>query len=60
MTTFKDIMVIIAILVGIIGIGFGFYLAWEPLGYIMSGMLIIAFAYYADSPFTDQKGGDNK
>lgn len=51
----RNILIILLTLVGIALIGYGAYLAWEPLGFILTGLLITGFALTLDQPF--KKGG---
>ncbi|MEX2956508.1 hypothetical protein AB4M78_08740 [Staphylococcus pasteuri] len=51
----KNIIVLLLTLVGIVLISYGFYLAWEPLGFIICGLLFTGFALTIDQPF--QRGG---
>ncbi|WP_157947899.1 hypothetical protein [Staphylococcus devriesei] len=53
----KNILIIILTLVGILLIGYGAYLAWQPLGYIIAGLLVTGFALSLDQPF--KRGGGN-
>ena len=53
----KNILIIILTLVGILLIGYGAYLAWQPLGYIIAGLLVTAFDLSLDQPF--KRGGGN-
>ncbi|WP_158262836.1 hypothetical protein [Staphylococcus gallinarum] len=54
----KNILVILLALLGVISIAYGAYLAWEPLGFIIGGLLVTSLALTIDQPF--QKGGVNK
>jgi len=54
----KDILVILFVLIGIVSIAYGSYLAWEPLGFVVGGLLLAGLAMTIDEPF--QKGGGNK
>lgn len=54
----KDILVILFALIGVVSIGYGAYLAWEPLGFIIGGLLVTSLALTIDQPF--QKGGGNR
>ncbi|WP_353418125.1 hypothetical protein PYH72_13825 (plasmid) [Staphylococcus delphini] len=51
----KNIVILLLVLVGVILIGYGAYLAWEPLGFILTGLLLTGFALSLDQPF--KKGG---
>jgi hypothetical protein len=35
-------------LIGFAGIGYGFWLAWPPLGFIVGGVLLALVAYLVD------------
>ena len=50
----KNIIILLLTLIGIILIGYGAYLAWKPLGFIVGGLLVTGFALTLDQPF---KGG---
>ena len=50
----KNIIILLLTLIGIILIGYGAYLAWKPLGFIIAGLLVTGFALTLDQPF---KGG---
>ena len=54
----KDILVIIFVLIGVLSIAYGAYLAWQPLGFIIGGLLLTGLAMTIDQPF--QKGGGNR
>lgn len=54
----KDILVILFVLIGVLSIAYGAYLAWEPLGFIIGGLLLTGLAMTIDQPF--QKGGGNR
>ena len=54
----KDILVILFVLIGIVLIAYGSYLAWEPLGFVTGGLLLTGLAITIDDPF--QKGGGNR
>ena len=54
----KDILVILFVLIGVVSIAYGAYLAWEPLGFIIGGLLLTGLAVTIDEPF--RKGGGNK
>lgn len=54
----KNILVILLALLGVISIAYGAYLAWEPLGFIIGGLLVTSLALTIDQPF--QKGGVNR
>ena len=51
----KDILVILFVLIGVVSIAYGAYLAWEPLGFIIGGLLLTGLAVTIDEPF--RKGG---
>jgi hypothetical protein len=34
--------------IGVAVFSFGFWLAWRPLGFIVSGLVIAAFSFFAD------------
>ena len=51
----KDILVILIVLIGVVSIAYGAYLAWQPLGFIVGGLLLTGFAMTIDEPF--KKGG---
>lgn len=52
----KNVLVIIIVLIGVSLIGYGAYLAWRPLGFIVAGFLLTGFALTLDQPF--KKGGE--
>lgn len=52
----KDILVILFALIGVVSIAYGAYLAWEPLGFIIGGLMLTGLAITIDDPF--QKGGE--
>lgn len=54
----KNIIVILFVLIGVVLIAYGAYLAWQPLGFIIGGILLTGFAMTIDEPF--KKGGGNK
>ncbi|MDW4066483.1 hypothetical protein QI274_00955 [Staphylococcus saprophyticus] len=54
----KNILVILFVLIGVASIAYGAYLAWQPLGFIIGGVLLTGFAMTIDEPF--KKGGGNK
>ena len=54
----KDILVILFVLIGVLSIAYGAYLAWQPLGFIVGGLLLTGLAMTIDQPF--QKGGGNR
>lgn len=54
----KDILVILFALIGVVSIAYGAYLAWEPLGFIVGGLLLTGLAMTIDEPF--KKGGGNR
>lgn len=54
----KDILVILFVLIGVVSIAYGAYLAWPPLGFIVGGILLTGFAMTIDEPF--KKGGVNR
>ncbi|HJG38265.1 MAG TPA: hypothetical protein K8V44_00485 [Staphylococcus saprophyticus] len=54
----KDILVILFVLIGVLSIAYGAYLAWQPLGFIIGGLLLTGLAMTIDQPF--QKGGGNR
>ncbi|MCD8892886.1 hypothetical protein K2V52_13025 [Staphylococcus nepalensis] len=54
----KDILVILFVLIGVLSIAYGTYLAWQPLGFIVGGLLLTGLAMTIDQPF--QKGGGNR
>ena len=54
----KNIIVILFVLIGVVSIAYGAYLAWQPLGFIIGGLLLTGFAMTIDEPF--KKGGGNK
>lgn len=54
----KNILVILFVLIGVALIAYGAYLAWQPLGFIIGGILLTGFAMTIDEPF--KKGGGNK
>ena len=54
----KDILVILIVLIGVVSIAYGAYLAWQPLGFIVGGLLLTGLAMTIDEPF--QKGGGSK
>ena len=54
----KNILVILLALLGVISIAYGAFLAWEPLGFIIGGLLVTSLALTIDEPF--QKGGENR
>ncbi|PTI80608.1 hypothetical protein BU064_00135 [Staphylococcus succinus] len=54
----KDILVILIVLIGVVSIAYGAYLAWQPLGFIIGGFLIVSLAMLVDQPL--RKGGENK
>ncbi|WP_436938621.1 hypothetical protein [Staphylococcus xylosus] len=54
----KNILVILLALLGVISIAYGAFLAWEPLGFIIGGLLVTSLALTIDQPF--QKGGGNR
>lgn len=54
----KNIIVILFVLIGVVSIAYGAYLAWQPLGFIIGGVLLTGFAMTIDEPF--KKGGGNK
>lgn len=60
MERLKDILVILAMLIGIVTVAFGCYLAWAPLGFIVGGLMLIGMAVTVDEPFQKQKGGENE
>lgn len=47
------------ILVGLVAIAYGCYLAWQPLGYIVGGFLLIGFAIMMNQAELPE-GGENK
>ncbi|ASN69523.1 hypothetical protein 10S13_59 [uncultured Caudovirales phage] len=55
MELIKNIVVMLLTLIGIVFISYGCYLAWEPLGFIICGLLFTGFALTIDQPF--QRGG---
>lgn len=57
MEVVKNIVVLLLTLIGIALISYGFSIAWEPLGYIVGGLLLTCFALTIDQPF--QRGGGN-
>lgn len=54
----KNILVILFALLGVISIAYGAFLAWEPLGFIIGGLLVTSLALTIDEPF--KKGGGNR
>ncbi|MDN0187748.1 hypothetical protein [Staphylococcus aureus] len=54
----KDILIILLALLGVVSIAYGAYLAWEPLGFIIGGLMLTGLAITMDDPF--QKGGGNR
>lgn len=54
----KDILVILFVIIGVVSIAYGAYLAWEPLGFIIGGLLLTGLAVTIDEPF--RKGGGNR
>ena len=54
----KDILVILFVIIGVLSIAYGAYLAWEPLGFIIGGLLLTGLAVTIDEPF--RKGGGNR
>ena len=54
----KNIIVILFVLIGVVSIAYGAYLAWQPLGFIIGGLLLTGFAMTIDEPF--KKGDGNK
>ncbi|MFV5908628.1 hypothetical protein ACLIJY_00870 [Staphylococcus arlettae] len=54
----KDILVILFALIGVVSIAYGAYLAWEPLGFIIGGLMLTGLAITIDDPF--QKGGGSR
>ena len=40
----KDILVILFVLIGVLSIAYGAYLAWQPLGFIIGGLLLTGLA----------------
>ena len=54
----KNILVILLALLGVISVAYGAFLAWEPLGFIIGGLLVTSLALTIDQPF--QKGGGNR
>lgn len=54
----KDLLVILFVIIGVVSIAYGAYLAWEPLGFIIGGLLLTGLAVTIDEPF--RKGGGNR
>lgn len=54
----KDVLVILFVIIGVVSIAYGAYLAWEPLGFIIGGLLLTGLAVTIDEPF--RKGGGNR
>ena len=54
----KNIIVILFVLIGVVSIAYGAYLAWQPLGFIIGGLLLTGFAMTIDEPL--KHGGVNK
>ncbi|MDT3959527.1 hypothetical protein [Staphylococcus kloosii] len=54
----KDILVILFVIIGVVSIAYGAYLAWEPIGFIIGGLLLTGLAVTIDEPF--RKGGGNR
>lgn len=54
----KDILIILFVIIGVVSIAYGAYLAWEPLGFIIGGLLLTGLAVTIDEPF--RKGGGNR
>lgn len=58
MELIKNILVIVLALLGVVLMSYGAYLAWQPLGFIIGGLLIVSLAMLVDQPL--RKGGENK
>lgn len=58
MELIKNILVIVLALLGVVLMSYGAYLAWQPLGFIIGGFLIVSLAMLVDQPL--RKGGENK
>ncbi len=58
MELIKNILVIVLALLGVVLMSYGAYLAWQPLGFIIGGLLFVSLAMLVDQPL--RKGGENK
>lgn len=58
MELIKNILVIVLALLGVVLMSYGAYLAWQPLGFIIGGLLIVSLAMLVDQSL--RKGGENK
>lgn len=61
--TLYALVVILLFIVGLIGLFYGLFILWEPLAYIIGGLLLIGLSgvlnQVYDNTSISQKGGDS-
>ena len=61
--TLYALMVILLFIVGLIGLFYGLFILWEPLAYIIGGLLLIGLSGVLNQAYDNtsisQKGGDS-
>ena len=61
--TLYALMVILLFVVGLIGLFYGLFILWEPLAYIIGGLLLIGLSGVLNQAYDNtsisQKGGDS-
>ncbi|MGE7364278.1 hypothetical protein ACQKKJ_12855 [Staphylococcus cohnii] len=61
--TLYALLVILLFVVGLIGLFYGLFILWEPLAYIIGGLLLIGISGVLNQAYDNtsisQKGGDS-
>ena len=61
--TLYALLVILLFIVGLIGLFYGLFILWEPLAYIVGGLLLIGLSGVLNQAYDNtsisQKGGDS-
>ena len=61
--TLYALLVILLFIVGLIGLFYGLFILWEPLAYIIGGLLLIGLSGVLNQAYDNtsisQKGGDS-
>ncbi|WP_204172693.1 hypothetical protein [Staphylococcus sp. GDY8P72P] len=60
--TLYALVVILLFVVGLIGLFYGLFILWEPLAYIIGGLLLIGLSGVLNQAYdntSNSKGGDN-
>lgn len=58
----KILYILTMVIVALFGIGgflYGLYIMWEPLAFIIGGIILVAIAILMNQLYTSDEGGDN-